>query len=48
MAATTGTIYYTTDGSDPRTSETDFTLSGITFSGTTATATLNGTSTGLL
>ena len=48
MTATTGAIYYTTDGSDPRTSSTDFSILGITLSGTTATVTLNGTSTGLV
>ena len=47
MSATTGTIYYTTDGSDPRTGSTDFTVSSITLSGTTATVTLNNASTGL-
>ena len=47
MAATTGTIYYTTDGSDPRAGSTDFTVSSITLSGTTATVTLDGASTGL-
>ena len=48
MAATTGVIYYTTDGSDPRSGSTDFTISSITLSGTTATVTLTGTSTGLV
>ena len=39
-------IYYTTDGSDPRVDGTDFTISSITLSGTTATVTLGSTSTG--
>ena len=48
MTATTGTIYYTTDGSDPRTSTSGFTVSTLTLSGTTATATIDGdTDTGL-
>ena len=46
MAAPTGTIYYTTDGSDPRTSESDVTIESITLSGTTATVTLDSTSSG--
>ena len=47
MSAATGTIYYTTDGSDPRTSSSGFTVSSITLSGTTATVTLDDTDTGL-
>ena len=48
MTATTGTIYYTTDGSDPRTSSDGFTVASIVLSGTTATATIDGdTDTGL-
>ena len=48
MAATTGTIYYTTDGSDPRTSSSGFTVASITLSGTTATVTLDDADTGLV
>ncbi|MGA2068682.1 MAG: lamin tail domain-containing protein, partial [Thermoguttaceae bacterium] len=48
MTAPSGaTIYYTTDGSDPRTSTTGFTVASITLSGTTATVTLDDTDTGL-
>ena len=47
MTATTGTIYYTTDGSDPRTSSSGFTVTSIVLSGTTATVTLGGADTGL-
>ncbi len=46
MAASTGTIYYTTDGSDPRVSGTNFTIASITLSGTTATVTIDNTATG--
>ena len=46
MAASTGTIYYTTDGSDPRVSSTNFTIASITLSGTTATVTIDNTATG--
>ena len=47
MSATTGTIYYTTDGSDPRTSSNGFTVASIVLSGTTATVTLDDADTGL-
>ena len=47
MTATTGTIYYTTDGSDPRTSSSGFTVTSIVLSGTTATVTLGDADTGL-
>ena len=48
MSAPAGAIiYYTTDGSDPRSGSSDFTVSSITLSGTTATVTLEGASTGL-
>ena len=46
-AATAGTIYYTTDGSDPRASSSGFTVASITLSGTTATVTLDDADTGL-
>ena len=47
MTAGTGTIYYTTDGSDPRTSSSGFTVASIVLSGTTATVTLDDVDTGL-
>ena len=47
MTASTGTIYYTTDGSDPRSGGTDFTISSLTLSGTVATCVLSGVNTGL-
>ena len=52
MSATTGTIYYTTDGSDPRTSGSGFTVASIVGyplagGGTAATVTLDDADTGL-
>ncbi len=47
MTASAGTIYYTTDGSDPRTSSSGFTVASIVLSGTTATVTLDDADTGL-
>ena len=47
MTASAGTIYYTTDGSDPRTSSSGFTVANIVLSGTTATVTLDDADTGL-
>ena len=47
MTASAGTIYYTTDGSDPRTSSSGFTVANMVLSGTTATVTLDDADTGL-